>query len=198
MSGRPASPVPRPGNLAAILRLGRGDATAITSFGDTPRAFIHSLLPLIALPLAIAVLTLVRGEATQALADLLAAVCALLVPPVISHLLARHWNREWHWPRFAVAYNWCQFALSVLCIALLLVIGALLGGGGARGGSNAAVVIVALLSVALVAYGLWLHWFVARTGLAISGGRAVLVVLVNYAGTFAVLVGRGLLIAERV
>ncbi len=196
MTVRPQGQNQRTTILAAILRVARADKTGMGLFGDTTRAFLVSLVPLIALPLMISLATLLRGEILKAVTDLLAAICVLLVPPVVSHALARRWSRETLWLRFAVAFNWCQFALSALCIAILIALGIVFGAASAAPGSGVVVAAFAILCVAVVGYGLWLHWFIARVGLAVSGGRAAFLVFAVYAGTLAVLIGRGFLFVE--
>lgn len=185
------------GVIAGLIRLARGDASGIMLFGHTPRAFLLSLIPLIALPIVIALATLARGDIQRALADLAASLCVLLTPPVVSHALARRWNREEPWLRFAVAFNWSQFGLSVLFMGLLIALGIVFGSTGAAPESAGVVAAVALLCLGLIGYGLWLHWFVARSGLGVSGGRAALLVLATYAGTFVILILRGVLLMGR-
>ena len=197
MTVRPQGQNQRTTILAAVLRVARADKTGMALFGDTTRAFLLSLVPLIALPLVISLVTLLRGDILKAVTDLLAAICVLLVPPIVSHALARRWSRETLWLRFAVAFNWCQFALSALCMAILIALGIVFGAASAAPGSSLVVAAFAILCVALVGYGLWLHWFIVRVGLAVSGGRAAFLVFAVYAGTMAVLIGRGLLFMER-
>ncbi len=196
MTVRPLGQPRKSGIIAGLLRLARGDASGIMLFGHTPRDFLISLIPLVTLPLVVALATLAKGEVLRALADLAAAVCILLVPPVISHALAQRWNREDPWLRFAVAFNWCQFGLSVLCMALLIGLGIVFGASGSTPGSDGVVAAVVVLCIAIVGYGLWLHWFVARWGLGVSGGRAAFLVLATYFGTFATLIVRGLLLMD--
>lgn len=183
--------------IAGLVLLARGDASGIMQFGHTLRAFLISMIPLIALPLVVALATLPNGDVGRALGDLAASICVLLIPPVISHALAKRWNREVPWLRFAIAFNWSQFGLSALCMALLIALGIVFGSVGATSDSGGVVAAVALLCLGIVGYGLWLHWFVARSGLGVSGGRAALVVLAIYAGTFAILIVRGLLLMGR-
>jgi hypothetical protein len=52
------------------------------------------------------------------------------------------------------------------------------------------------LVACLVAYGLWLHWFLARKALGLSGGRAALLVLVVNLGTAVAVVGPHLLASQ--
>jgi hypothetical protein len=197
MNPRPLGQPRRSGIMAGLRALARGDASGLAQFGHTPRAFLASLVPLIALPVAVALITLGRGAFVRALADLAAAVCVLLVPPVISHALAVRWQRTAWWLRFAVAFNWCQFGLSVLCMALLIALGIVLGATGQTTVTDGIATAVVALCLTIVGYGLWLHWFVARNGLNVSGGRAALLVFATYAGTFAVLVLRGMLLMDR-
>jgi hypothetical protein len=196
MTNRPFGQAPKTSVIAGLTKLAQGDATGILHFGHTPRAFLLSLVPMIALPLTIGFATIVSGAVVQALEDLTASLCVLLLPPVICHVLAKAWKREELWLRFAVAFNWCQFGLSVLCIGALLALGVVLGTAGASANSDMAMAVVALMCLGIVGYGLWLHWFVARCGLAVSGGRAALVVLATYAGTFAILLIRGAMLAN--
>ena len=197
MIDRPLGQPQKSGILAGLIRLARGDVSGIMQFGHTPKAFFISLIPLIALPLVVGLATLAKGEIGRALSDLAAAACILLVPPVISHTLARRWDREDPWLRFAVAFNWCQFGLSVLCMALLIGLGIVFGASGSKPGSDGVVAAVVVLCIAIVGYGLWLHWFVARVGLGVSRGRAAFLVFATYFGTFAILLTRGLLLMDR-
>ena len=45
-------------------------------------------------------------------------------------------------------------------------------------------------------YGLWLHWFLARKALALSGLRATMLVLIVSLGTALVVMGPNMLINE--
>ena len=197
MTDRPVSQPQKSSVLAGLFRLARGDASGIILFGHTPKAFLISLIPMITLPIVVGLTTLAGGEIARALSELAAAVCILLVPPVLSHMLARRWNREEQWLRFAVAFNWCQFALSVLCMSVLISISIVFGASGKAQGSNGVVTAVVLFSVAIVGYGIWLHWFVGRAGLGVSRGRAAFLVFATYFGTFAILITRVLLLTDR-
>lgn len=196
MNNRPLGHPPTPGVIAGLTRLAQGDASGLKYFGHTPRAFVLSLVPMIVLPIAIGLATAVSGAPLQALEDLAASLCVLLLPPVISHTLAKAWRREELWLRFAVAFNWCQFGLSVLCIGALLALGIVLGTAGASADTDTAMAVIALMCLGIVGYGLWLHWFVARRGLGVSGGKAALLVLATYAGTFAILLIRGAMLSN--
>jgi hypothetical protein len=169
--------------LTAVLRVARGRKDGIPLFGNSVQAFLTSLAPLIAFPLVGAGLMLLRGGGARPLADLLATACALLAPPVLSHQFARLWQREAAWPRFATAFNWCQWALPVVAMLILLLTGFLMEAGL----SNRAAGIILVLGLA--GYGLWLHWFLARHALSLSAGRSALLVLGVNVGTVAVVLG---------
>ena len=196
MIDRPLGQSEQSGAFAGLLRLARGDASGIMCFGHTTRAFLLSLIPLIALPLLLALATVAGGNAVRALGDMAASVCVLLLPPVLSHALAGRWNREQAWLRFAVAFNWTQFGLSVACMGLLIVLGIVLGSTGTGPDAAGAMLVVALLCLGIVGYGLWLHWFVTKSGLGVSGKRAAFLVFATYVGNFAILLVRGLLLMQ--
>jgi hypothetical protein len=183
MSGRASAPRPSPGSIVlGVMRLARGRADGFRQFGATREAFLASLAPLIAFPLVGGILMLLGGGGLGALADLLATICALVAPPVLSFEIARLWGREAAWLRFATAFNWCQWAIPVLGSVLLLLLGMLITVGLPRQLARILVVF------GLVAYGLWLHWFLARHGLGLSRLRAALLVVgVNVATVIIVL-----------
>jgi hypothetical protein len=176
--------------LLGIFRVATGRTDGIALFGDTAEAFLASLAPLVAFPLVGTLLMLGEGAGLAALSDLLATFCALLAPAVLSYEAARHWGRAAAWTRFAVAFNWCQWAIPVLAALMAVVAGVLL----TLGVPNE--VAVMLVVAGLGGYGLWLHWFLARHGLGLSGGRAVLLVVgVNLVTILLVLAPRLLVLA---
>jgi hypothetical protein len=85
--------------------------------------------------------------------------------------VARLWRREAEWPRFATAFNWCQWAIPVLGSVLLVVLGIMVTFGLPQHTARWLVVL------GLVSYGMWLHWFLARHGLGLSVVRAAVLVL---------------------
>lgn len=170
--------------LVGVARLARGRADGLNAFGHTKGAFLSSLTPLLAFPLIGSLTSLFSGRLVRAVLELLAAVAALLTPPVVTHGLARLWGREAWWLRFATAFNWCQLGLLIVAFGGLMV-------GFSVGGQGSGVSIVAALAL----YGLWLHWFLARHGLGISSGRAVLLVLCVHAATTVVVLGPRVLAA---
>ncbi len=171
--------------LRGIAMLARFRAEGFAAFGADRQAFLNSLAPLIAFPLVGLLLMLLGGAGWDALSDLLATLIALLGPPVLSEALARRWGREAEWPRYAVAFNWCQWAVPVVGVALLAGFGMAMRAGL---GQRAAALLVLL---GLFAYALALHLFLARRGLGLPTGRAVaLVLLVNFGTALLVLIPR--------
>jgi hypothetical protein len=179
-----SGPVRRPrfATLRGIARLACGRAEGLAQFGDTRQAFLASLFPLIAFPLLGELLVAMRGD-VPSLTDLLATLCALLAPPVLSFSIARRWGREALWPRFATAFNWCQWAIPAIAFLLLLAVSLLI----ALGVPNEAAGHLWILSLA--GYGVWLHWFLARRALNLSVIRAVVLVVLVNAATVALVVG---------
>jgi hypothetical protein len=171
MSGQIGGPRPKSGSIVVgMLRLARGRADGIWQFGGTRDAFLASLAPLVAFPMVGGILMLLGGGGLSALSDLLATLCALLAPPVLSYEVARLWGREATWLRFATAFNWCQWIIPVVGSLLLLTAGIMVISGLPRSAARLGVVL------GLVSYGLWLHWFLARHGLGLSRLRAALMV----------------------
>ncbi len=174
--------------LRGIFLVARGRADGIGLFPDSTQGFLASLAPLIAFPLVGSVLMLSRGGGARSLVDLLATFCALLAPPVLSFQFARMWQREALWLRFATAFNWCQWALPVVASLILLVMGI----GMSLGLTHRSASIGLILGLGF--YGLWLHWFLARNALRLSGGRAALLVFGTNFGTIMAVLGPKLLL----
>ena len=190
MSGRLRQQPPvRASILRGILLLARGRADGLQQFGDGPPAFLASLAPLIAFPLVGAGLMLAQGGGLPALTALFSTLCALLAPPVLSYEPVRLWRREGQWLHFATAFNWCQWAIPVLAAVLLTLVYPALA--GATSTETAGIVVIA----AVAFYALWLHWFLARHALMISGLRAALLVLLVNLGTVVLVLGPRLLVA---
>jgi hypothetical protein len=172
MSGPLRRPRPTSGNVViGIFRVARGRADGMAQFGGTREAFLASLAPLIAFPLVGGVLMLLGGGGLEALTDLMATLCALLAPPVLSFQVARWWGREAEWLRFATAFNWCQWLVPILLGLLVLLFGTM-----SMAGLPLAVARDGVL-IGLVFYFLWLHCFLARHGLGLSWPRAGLLVI---------------------
>jgi hypothetical protein len=171
--------------LLGIARLARFDSSGLALFTGSVPAFLSSLAPLVAFPLVGSVLWFLSGGGTESVAELLATLCALLTPAVLSHLFAASWQREAAWLRYAVAFNWCQWVLPIAAVLLLLVLAGLMTIGLPSQAAGTVAVI------GLVLYALSLHWFLARHGLRLSRLRAaVLVIGVNLGTAIVILVPR--------
>jgi hypothetical protein len=178
-------PPPRASILRAMARVAMGKSDGIQGFPGTVQGFLVSLMPLVAFPIAGTILLLQQGGGLAAIGDLFATIAVLLAAPVLSYEFARLWRREAWWLRFATAFNWCQWLLPLLASVLLVVLGVLQHAGLSDRAATG------LLVLCLGAYGLWLHWFLARHGLALSVLRAVLLVVgVNLVTALLVLAPR--------
>lgn len=169
--------------LLGVVRLARGKVDGLAQFGDTPQSFLASLAPLVAFSLVGAGLLAGRAGLDAVLGLLLVLVVAHLAPPVLSHALARYWDREDWWLRYATAYNWvqCALPLAVLPLAVGMQVAVMLG--------FPAGTVVQLGIVLFVGYALWLQWLLARYGLDLSRGRAVVVVGLVHTGTYMLAFG---------
>ncbi len=183
---------PRTGRsvIVGILRVARGRADGIGCFGGSAQSFLASLAPLIAFPLVGAVLGLFTQGPRRALTDLGMTLCALLTPAVISYELARFWQRTDAWLRFATAFNWCEWVLPIVAFLAMLPLSVAVNAGMTE--DSASLVLVGFLC----AYGLWLHWFLARKALALSVARAILLVIIVNLGTVGAVMVPTLLSSE--
>lgn len=180
-------PRPRQSIMLGILRVARGRADGIGCFGATSQSFLASLAPLIAFPLVGAALGLFTEGPRRALTSLAMTICALLTPAVLSFELARFWHRSDAWLRFATAFNWCEWTLPVIACLVMVPLSIAINVGLDQ--TAASLLLIGCLGV----YGLWLHWFLARKALGLSGGRAVLLVLAVNLATVAAVMGPRLL-----
>ena len=180
--------------LPPILRgvglIARGRAEGLNCFRDSPKAYLYSLLPGLGVMVAAVVEGLAEGSGATALGEIPGTLCILLAPSVISYELARLWGREAFWNRYIVAFNWCQWLLQVIAFVMIVgvAIAQLAGIAGQTG--------VRVLFVCLALYALWLNWFLARHGLALSPWRAVALVITVNLITIAILLGPTLLAAH--
>ena len=172
-----SDPQPRRSVIRGVFRLARFQPQGFAEFGATRQAFLNSLAPLVAFPLVGGALILLSGGGLSVVTDLLATLIALIAPAVIAATLAGRWQRAEWWPRYAVAFNWSQWAVPVVALALLMATGVL-----RRMGLGEAQAAIAVL-FAIAAYGISLHWFLARHGLGLSKGRTTLLVIAINLGT---------------
>jgi hypothetical protein len=82
--------------------------------------------------------------------------------------IATAWGRGAAWPRFITAWNWTNVVQYLVLMAVMLP--GLLGLPGMLAG---------LLSLAGLAYAVWLEWFVTRHALGVDGLRAGVLVGVD-------------------
>jgi hypothetical protein len=173
--------------LSPVLRgvglIARGRASGLNCFRDTPQAFLASLAPGVGILVASVVEGLAEGNAARAMADIPGTLCVLLAPSVLSYEVARFWGREAFWNRYIVAFNWCQWLLPVIAFMLLVCLSA------ARSVGVTPETGLPVLVVCLAGYALWLNWFIARHGLALSGWRAAGLVAAVNAGIMAIVFG---------
>lgn len=167
---------------AGMTKLARFRPDGFASFGDTPQSVLNSLAPLLGFPVAGSLIGVLSGRGLDALTDLLVVVVALLTPLVISHALAGAWGRGGAWPRFATASNWCQWTVPLLGAVLVLAAMVLDQLGLPMRAMMGAAFLV------LFCYGLALQWFLARFGLDLSRGRAVVLVMSTILGTMVLVV----------
>lgn len=178
---------PRRSVILGVARIARGRKDGVDCFSSSPQAFLSSLAPWVAFPLVSAVLGMFTEGLRWALTGLAITVCALLMPAVVSYELARLWRRTEAWARFATAFNCCQWLLVILACLLMVPLSVAISAGMSE--TAASLALVSCLGL----YGLWLHWFLARNALGLSGFRAVLLVFLVNIGTAVVVLGPRLL-----
>ncbi len=160
-----------------VARLARFRADGLAAFDATPTGLLNALAPWVAFAVVGFVLMLVSGSAIAALGDLLGTLVALLAPAVLSEALARLWRRDAAWLRYAVALTWCQWVMPPALLAAIILSGLLV----ASGLPNDIAELVGAL--ALLAYALALHFFIARHALALSRWRTLALVATINIGT---------------
>ena len=195
--GRPKlrAPLPRrPGAIRQVLHglflLGTGRSEGFGCFEGGRDAFLASLSPPIAFLLVLAALLLSQRPTAAALCLLLLLFCAVLLPPVLSHLMARLWRRGERWQRYATASAWSVWLVVPVYLPAMLLASVLLQMGIGREVANRAAMLL------LAGYFLWLQWFMAWKGLAIGRFKAVLTVLALTAGSSLLAAGLQPLLAQ--
>jgi hypothetical protein len=168
--------------LRGMLLIARGRPEGLNCFRDTPQAFWFSLAPGLSLLFGGVIESLADGTG-GVVGDVPGTLCVLLAPSVLSYEIARLWGREAFWNRFIVAFNWCQWLLPL--IGLVALIGLTVVRSGAAISQDA----LRGLFICLALYALWLNWFLARHGLALSPWRAAGLVLMVNLGTVALVFG---------
>ncbi len=181
--------IPRVSITRGIVRIARFRIDGLAEFEATKQSFLNSLAPLLAFPLVGALLELGQGGVLAAFTDLFASVVAVLLPLVLSEALAGFWGKHDNWLRYGVASNWSQWTMPMALAATIAgfwVVEQM----GVKLDQNA----VAGAAVGVVFYGVALHYFLARAGLGLSRGKAVLLILVCDVATVVAVLGPRLLV----
>lgn len=174
-------PAETPGGAATriirgVVRLGRGKAEGIESFGNTPEALLSAIAPSAALFLVLALSQFVQGYDATEVTKVLILITALLLRLVVSQALASVWGKAEGWLRYATALLWSAWLPMVLSLVVLSIAQIIMPGIVT---SRPA---LAVIMIGIEAYEFWLSWFVAKSGLGLKGGKAaLLVVAVNLA-----------------
>jgi len=176
--------------LRGMALIARGRAEGLNCFRDTNQAYFYSLAPGLGILAGTVLEGIAESAGARAFAEIPGTLCVLLAPSVLSYEMARFWGREAFWNRYIVAFNWCQWLLPALAFVLIVALSVLRAGG--IGGQGA----LRFLLVGLACYALWLNWFLARHGLALSGWRAAGLVAAVNLGTIAIIFGPALLVSH--
>jgi hypothetical protein len=170
--------------------IARGRAEGLNCFRDTTQAFLFSLAPGLTILAGTVIEAIADGSGFGAFQEIPGTLCVLLAPSVLSYEMARFWGREAFWNRYIVAFNWCQWLLPAIAFAAISCLTlARLAGFGVEGALR-------VVLVCLAGYALWLNWFIARHGLALSGWRAAGLVAAVNLGTIAIVFGPSLLVSR--
>lgn len=115
------------------------------------------------------------------LAELIGYACAWTGFALLALPLAEAAGRRTEWPRFVAAWNWSNVVQYLVMLALTL-----------PGELGLPPLLAHGLGLAGIGYALWLEWFVARSALRITGGKATAFVVLDLALGLAIggIVGR--------
>lgn len=167
--------IPDTGKLGAVRRilkgmmlLAGGKREGLAYFDGTPDAFGAALAPQMACILVGGMQIFLLPDKVMSATKLLLSLCVLFLPAVISHFYAHHWGRGALWLRYITAATWCGWVVVLISLACALI-AAVITPDIAR-----QQVFIGALAMCAAVYELWLQWFVAKVGLDVSGGRAVL------------------------
>ncbi len=163
MTPRRVAPDRLIGGIARLVALNPAGFDAIEA---SVSGFLASLAPLLAFALVGSGAEIAMLGWRQGVGDGLQMLCVLLGQPVVSHFYAKLWGREAYWLRYATAMNWCQLALPMLGLLVLLL--TTLADVNAGGGEPLAFAVVLVLGYSVV-----LNWFLAWRGLALGPWRGL-------------------------
>jgi hypothetical protein len=167
--------------LVGLSLLARGRSEGLSRFDASVQGFLASLTPWLAFVLVDGLVAVVAGRPLEGSTDIVVLLCLLLAPPVISQGLATIWHRDERWLSYATASTWCEWLMPAALIVAWLVASILVNlGVPAR-------IAVVILAGSVMAYWTWLHFFLARSALAVSPVRACVLVASLMAGNVALI-----------
>ena len=161
----------RDGIIQGLALLGRFRKDGFARFEASAQGFLASLAPWIAFLLVGGVLLAFEGKPLEAATDVAVVTCWLLVPSVVSQLVASAFRRDQRWLRYATATTWCEWLMLPVYAAALLAASICMAAGLPP--HVAAFVLLGVMGI----YWLCLHVFLARSGLDLSPARAVVLVV---------------------
>ncbi len=173
----------REGIIQGLVLLGRFRKEGFGRFEASSQGLLASLAPWIAFLLVGCALLALQGKPRDALTDVAALTCWLLVPPVVSQAVAAAFRRGDRWLRYATATTWCEWLMAPVYAAAFFAVTLCVEAGLPP--HAAPFVLIVMVGV----YWLCLHVFLARFGLDLSPFRAVLLVAAVLVGYAAVLAG---------
>src|SRR5258708_8233511 len=166
--------------LAGTLRLARGDPGGLDCFDWSVGGFWRSFraailcyplyLILFTFPVVLGDTPVVEVDAGRFYAvESIHFVMSWVAFPLIVLPIADFFGRGDRFLIFITAYNWCQVPQT-----MVFAVVAVLGGAGILSG-KAMLSVDLILGIGALVY----EWYIARVALAISGGRAGLVILAD-------------------
>ncbi len=180
--------------LRAVLALLCGRSEGLSAFADTPQAVRAGLRPFVWMVGLLCGFLLLHGQILAALLMLMFMTSSILAPLVVSHALAERLRIAAGWYRYAAAFLWCQWGLTVLLLVVMFVLSlGMVGAMGEQALENemllAGRLAEAMQFLALIAFGymVWLQWFLARHALGANGSQAVLLAVGTSAGAGAIM-----------
>ena len=165
-------------SLYGAYRLARLDASGLALFNDTVAGFWRSFFAAVLVaPLYIVLVTIRYGEVWEQVPlfrfvaiETIAYVIAWVAFPVVMVTVTKALDREQHFIRFIVAYNWAGVLQNALYLPIVIFgsVGLL-----AVAGANT----LALLAISLI---MVYTWFITRTALDVTGIQAAGIVGLDF------------------
>jgi len=163
--------------LTGALKLARGDPSGLAYFDASIEGFWHSFrAAVLCYPLYLVLVSLPADAAPAApdawrilAIETIHFVIFWVAFPLAALPLVQWLDRDDHFLGFMVAFNWCQVPQSVLCAVVGLA-----GGSGMLTADATALAGFAAGVVAMI-----YEWYVSQVALAVSGLRAILIILLD-------------------